>query len=179
MTDDARRTNTGPREIERSAVISSDGLYRYQLTRRWGTDTPHVLWIMLNPSTADGEVDDPTIRRCIGFSQAWSFDAMTVCNLYALRCTRPIHLEHHPDPEGPQNVEWLAASMNRASLAVLAWGAHKTPRTARGNVVAMVETMLKKRGIRTVILGLTQAGHPRHPLYVKGGIEPTLYVVVA
>lgn len=169
---DAKRTNGGPENMLRTAVVSDDEIYRYHLTRQWSDGGRNVLWIMLNPSTADAENDDPTIRRCIGFSKAWGFDSLTVCNLFALRCTKPTHLEHHPDPEGPLNVEWLVHSMERAEKAVLAWGANAMPRTARGDVIGMVKAMLRTRAIPTFVLGLTSEGHPRHPLYVRADVQP-------
>lgn len=163
-----------PAAIVRSAVISDDELYRYQLSRRWGRESHHILWVMLNPSTADGTVDDQTIRRCIGFSRRWGFDALKVVNLYALRCTRPIHLEHHPDPVGPENFEWIIRSLLDADQVVLAWGAHKTPRTAHPDHAVEIEATLYGRGIPVVALGLTKVGEPRHPLYVRADAEPLL-----
>lgn len=163
----------------RNAVISEDGLYRYQLTRRWGDEPGHVLWIMLNPSTADGAQDDATIRRCIAFSRSWGFDALEVLNLYALRCTRPIHLEHHPDPVGPENLGWFQRRAPRADLAVLAWGAHATPRQVIHDPAPIVQAFLLQAGVRMVTLGLTKEGHPRHPLYVRASTEPSPFVVAA
>src|SRR5262249_32293760 len=106
----------------RGAVISGDGRYRYSLTRRWGRG-PRALWIMLNPSRADREVDDPTIRRCIGFSGSWGYGAMEVVNLYALRTPEPRLLRRHPDPVGPENDGWITRASRRATEIVLAWGA--------------------------------------------------------
>jgi len=59
-----------------STIISPCGKYRYLLERKWGIGLPCVTWIMLNPSTADAEKDDPTIRRCIGFSKAWGYGSL-------------------------------------------------------------------------------------------------------
>lgn len=162
-------------EQGRGAVLSDDGLYRYQLSRQWGPNPRNcILWVMLNPSTADADSDDPTIRRCIGFSRRWGFDALKVVNLYALRCTRPVHLEHHPDPVGPDNEEWIAHSLESVDQVVFAWGAHKPPRTAPYDVVLNVETIIGSTNLPIVALGWTQDGHPRHPLYVKGDSEPLL-----
>lgn len=73
----------------RGAVISDDGRYRYRLWRTWAPELPRMAWIMLNPSTADAEVDDPTIRRCVGFAKREGCGGIEVVNLYAYRSTDP------------------------------------------------------------------------------------------
>ncbi len=89
-----------------SAVLSECARYRYRLDRAWERDDHGlgtVTWVMLNPSTADADVDDPTIRRCIGFSKAWGYNALTVVNLFAWRATSPRDLCAVEDPVGPDN----------------------------------------------------------------------------
>jgi hypothetical protein len=138
-----------------------DGPYRYILGRAWGPEENPVLWVMLNPSTADAEKDDPTIRRCISFSKAWGHGALVVVNLYALRSTDPRALLAHPSAVGPSNDAHILAEVLRAGLVVAAWGAH--PAVAfRAPIVSEI------LGRSAVCLGHTAAGHPRHPLYVKG-----------
>jgi hypothetical protein len=88
------------RPTERGCVLSPDGLYRYLLWRTWNPKANTMVWLMLNPSTADAMNDDPTIRRCIGFAQREGCGSIQVLNLYALRATKPKHLFDHPDPEG-------------------------------------------------------------------------------
>ncbi len=154
-----------------------DGEYRYALNRSWGDKydekctfydpAKRVGWIMLNPSTADTTTNDPTIRRCIAFSKAWGFGSLTVVNLFARRCTRPVHLADPGDPTGPLNdaaIEWAAANCQRI---VAAWGAHK-PSGGRARVVA---DNLLVRGVQLMCLGTTKDGHPRHPLYVPASTE--------
>lgn len=151
------------------AVLSDDGVYRYELGRRWA-DGPCDLWIMLNPSTADATLDDPTIRRCIGFSKGWGAGSLIVVNLFALRATDPAALLRHPDPVGPDNDERIADLAASAERVVAAWGAHKlaAPRArelARGIADGDWTTLSVKA------LGTTKAGAPRHPLYVRGDTE--------
>lgn len=167
----------------KGAVLSDDGMYRYQLIRRWGDGRSHVLWIMLNPSTADASVDDPTIRRCIGFTRAWDFDALTVVNLYAYRETKPENLIDALgagiDIRGPENKEHIRRSIAGAGLAVLAWGTGFQPLRKRFVPRLNVEGMLREAKVPTVVLGLTKNGTPRHPLYVRKDTEPIPYMMVA
>ena len=144
----------------RTAEISPDGRYRYLLGRRWSSG-PRATFIMLNPSTADAAQDDPTIRRCIGFARGWGLGAMQVVNLYALRATDPAALWRAQDPVGPYNDAILAACAlaHQDAPLVAAWGAN-----ARHDRVAAV---LRLPGMdRLTTLGVTKAGHPRHPLYL-------------
>src|ERR1019366_767130 len=113
-------------EVIRSATLSACQSYRYDLTRSW-SDRPRVAWVMLNPSTANGTVDDPTIRRCLAFSKAWGFGGLTVVNLFALRSTDPKALLAHVDPCGPSNLQFIKGAIGGSALAVAAWGAHKLP----------------------------------------------------
>lgn len=143
-----------------------DGEYRYRLDRWWG-DGPRLGWIMLNPSTADGVHDDPTIRRCIGFAKRCGYDGIVVVNLFARRCTRPEHLADPGDPVGPHNNEAILNMGYYCPVVVAAWGAHPV---ARGHVLSVASTMEAAR--RTLhCLGVTQGGAPRHPLYVRADAE--------
>lgn len=149
------------------AVVSGDGVYRYRLGRNWG-DGPTDVWIMLNPSTADATRDDPTIRRCIGFSKRWGAGGLVVVNLYALRSTDPAALLTHPDPVGPDNDETLVMAGAHAELtggrAIAAWGTH--PATAHRAVAAYALAG------PLWCLGTTRSGAPRHPLYVPAVTQP-------
>lgn len=102
----------------RDAEGSDDGLYRYSLTRSWGDGLERVCWVMLNPSTADHETDDPTIRRVVDFSMRLGFDSCEVVNLWAWRATSPAELAKALDPRGPDNFEAIATAMARSSLAI-------------------------------------------------------------
>jgi hypothetical protein len=151
-----------------SAVISPDGVYRYQLRRQWGDDLT-CGFVMLNPSTADADVDDPTIRRCLGFARGWGYDALIVVNLFALRATDPKRLKTHPDPIG-DNDRHIAAAVREMDMVICAWGAH--PLAAKR--ATKVETILRRYRACPEIccLGKTRDGAPRHPLYVKGDVHP-------
>jgi hypothetical protein len=152
------------------ALLSEDGLYRYRLWRTWGPGK-RMAWIMFNPSTADAEMDDPTIRRCMGFAKREGYGGIEVINLYALRCTKPKHLLDHPDPEGPDNrAHWDAVlSHDRIGMIVAAWG------SADARLALPQSRAVASRYIGGWFsLGVTRAGFPRHPLYVRADqpLEP-------
>ena len=142
------------------ATFSRDRRYRYRLWRRWDRTRPVVAFVMLNPSTADAERDDPTIRRCGGFARGWGFSAMTVVNLFALRATDPARLRRARDPIGPDNDDHIAAAAAGCDALVLAWGAHGALGGRDRDVLALL------RGCRPACLGVTRSGQPRHPLYL-------------
>lgn len=146
--------------VHRSACISDCGRYRYWLRRSWRTGSGVVCFVMLNPSTADAEIDDPTIRRCVSFAQAWGYSALSVRNLFALRATDPRELLKAEDPVGPLGDVELGVAKT-ADRVVVAWGA-KVPFDRDRKALALLE------GAPLWCLGTTKHGHPRHPLYVAG-----------
>jgi hypothetical protein len=147
-------------EMVRGADISDDGLYRYRLWRTW-SPMPSLAFIMLNPSTADAEIDDPTIRRCMNFARREGAGGIEVVNLYALRCTKPRHLLDHPDPEGDLNPMAWTETLYSGIEVVAAWGA--------GAEIDGLPPSLALRGFSGApkCLGTTKNGAPRHPLYVR------------
>lgn len=151
-------------ECFKSAAISPCGTYRYLLTRYWGPGF-RLPFIMLNPSTADADVDDPTIRRCMGFARREGAGGIVVANLFALRATSPTAIKYVEDPIGPKNADAME-SVRVTSLVtdfpiICAWGEHSGFRGAE------VTRLLSTAGTRLVCLGLTKSGAPRHPLYVR------------
>jgi len=146
-----------------SAMLSDDGVYRYSLNRSWDKARPVVIFVMLNPSTADAKVDDPTIRRCIGYAKRWGFGGLFVVNLYALRATDPRELAEHADPVGPLNEVFVRQATKRCDV-VVAWGAHPM-------AVQRSKTIDLSRAKSVTCLGVTKSGAPRHPLYVRADRE--------
>lgn len=153
-----------------SAVLSPCGTYRYELRRTWGTG-PVCGWIMCNPSTADAEADDPTIRRCVGFARRWGYAGIVVRNLYALRATDPRELRRHPDPVGSDNDAHLLDAVDD-EITVCAWGVNGR----RGDAVI---NALADEGANLHYLAMTKAGVPKHPLYLRGDLEPLPFGGVA
>lgn len=151
--------------MERDAMISGDGLYRYLLTRDWDRELPKLGFIMLNPSTADGREDDPTIRRCLGFARSWGFGSIAVGNLFALRATKPIELTKAEYPIGPVNETWIDAVVRESELVIAAWGSHPFAAVRAKHVGKRLADQLS-------CLGVTKAGHPKHPLYLRADTQP-------
>lgn len=163
-----------------SAVLSDCGAYRYALWRDLGMlGQGTITFVMLNPSTADADQDDPTIRRCISFAESWGAARLAVANLYAYRATDPEALSSVDDPVGPENDRWIEKLASEAAQVIVAWGAKRGPVPGRdGKVLGLLEAA----GLIPQVLGLTDGGYPRHPLYVRGRdgngdpIEPTAYL---
>ena len=141
------------------ATFSACGRFRYRLSRTWRPDPP-LLFVMLNPSTADAREDDPTLRRCFGFAQRAGFGALEVVNLFAYRATDPRDLRAAGYPVGPRNDEHIAAAVRDSAALCLAWGSNAT-RLAR---VAEVLALLRGLRARPQCLRLTRDGCPQHPL---------------
>lgn len=143
--------------------------YRYWLHRDidpWAINPTRIVWLMLNPSTADCTVNDPTIKQCLAFSAKWRYQCLDVVNVFAWRATDPRELRHTVDPVGPDNDREIAGAVADATLVMCAWGAHKIPATR-------LETL---RGILAGkmlgCLGTTKTGMPWHPLYRPHHLVP-------
>lgn len=149
----------------RDALLSSDGKYRFKLYRQWVVPADKTIcWIMLNPSSADAEIDDPTIRKCIRFSEIWGYHAMWVGNLNPYRTSDPLKI---PKDESLtpivnhgsawQNRGCIWQIMDASDKIVVAWGTHGynyvPPWIAEDRVI--------------YCLGKTKFGYPKHPLYLK------------
>lgn len=147
--------------LSMDAHISDCGRYRYSLIRRLDMGERAILFVGLNPSTADASQDDPTIRRCVGFARAWGFDWLYMGNLNAFRSTDPKGLPTDPiEAVGPRNQEELAWMAQKAEIVVAAWGANRLNRYA----AQLGERIQRRENARH--LGLTKSGAPKHPLYM-------------
>lgn len=143
----------------REALISSCGLYRYWLLRRWA-DGPLLLFVMLNPSTADGRIDDATIRRCTTFALAHGYAGFYVVNLYAFRATHPVDLKRAGYPVGPEADVHFQRLLAVCTDVCVAWGANASGLARPAEVLRM----LRDAGRSPLCLGVTRGGHPQHPL---------------
>src|SRR5439155_13358696 len=108
------------------AIFDINGRYRYSLWRAWSSYHPRIAFVLLNPSTADEERNDPTIRRCIGFARAWQFGSVEVVNLFAYMATDYRELFKVSDPVGEENDRFLVQAVERCSAVVVGWGTRGT-----------------------------------------------------
>lgn len=166
--------------MRRGASLSADGVFRWTLWRRWD-DGPTMTFIMLNPSSADADLDDPTIRRCIGFARREDCGGILVVNLYPYRTHKPKYLvraiEEWPGlpvipPDGGEEGlrQLIHAFVGPTGPVVAAWGAHPVAASQAEEVCYLAGL----GGVPLWCLGKTKTGAPRHPLYVKADtpLEP-------
>lgn len=152
----------------KGATLSDDKLYRYDLTRQWEdrADPDTVVFIGLNPSTADALEDDPTIRKCVEFTSRLGGQRLVMINLFAFRATDPAELQRQHDrgvdiigPDTNQIIlEWVA----QAHRVILGWGVHGTLNGRDKQVTAMLPRVGKVSCLKR-----TKDGHPGHPLYIS------------
>ncbi len=171
-----------PARMHRSAEISECGKYRWWLRRSWQiyhdglpviTGKGVCCFVMLNPSTADGTQDDPTIRRCIGFAQRWGYNALSVRNLFPWRATDPRELFTAEAVTGGERGDSELLTSCTADLLIAAWGA-SVPFGRDKSALELFRTHFS--GVPIYCLGTTKHGCPRHPLYVKGDTQPQMFV---
>lgn len=151
------------------AVISDDQKYRYYLSRKWSEEGKVIAFIGLNPSTADAERDDPTIRRCINFAKSWGGSKLVMGNLYAYRSTNPNILNSVDDPIGVDNDAWLARIISESQIVIAAWG-------VLGKIHGRDIQILNNHRANLSYLKLTKEGYPAHPLYLSSTLTPIKYV---
>ena len=147
---------------ESGAILSEDRRYRYALWRKWEQqEKRYVLFIGLNPSTADEEEDDNTIRRCKRFAADWGYGAVCMANLFAGRATEPKEMMKLSDPVGYENNSWLLDLARGADLIVCAWGNDGTYMQRDNEVLTLLSEY------KLMCLVKNKSGTPKHPLYVK------------
>lgn len=153
--------------MKKSAVISECRKYRYELRRIWDESKPLVLFIGLNPSKADAEDDDNTSRVCINYAKRWGYGGLLLGNLFAVRSTDQAGLFKAEDPVGPRNDNALAELQNQAALVVCAW-------SGSGHYQARDRAVLGTLRDPHCLVRL-KSGHPGHPLYKSGALQPIRY----
>jgi hypothetical protein len=147
---------------EGSASLSTCGAYRWRLDRCWDESRPVLVWIMLNPSTADGLIDDQTIRKCVGFAQRWGYGAIVVVNLFAYRATKPRDLwdamARGVDVVGHENDAAIQGALTSPDGGVaVAWG--KIPTKAANRARRVIADL----AIQPMCIGRNGDGSPVHP----------------
>jgi len=165
-------TRTHQKNDAHSTALYSDcGCYRYALTRIWQPEGGKALFVMLNPSTATELQNDPTVERCERRARALGFGAFRVCNIFAWRDTDPRKMRAAADPIGPANDAAILEGCRWADRIICGWGTHGE-HLNRG---PQIETLMRATGLPLHHLGLTKAGHPRHPLYIGYAVQPSLW----
>lgn len=152
----------------KDAIISQCKKYRYTLMRRWDKTKPLVGFIGLNPSTADANQDDPTIRRCRNFSKSWGYGGMIMVNLFAFRATDPKVMKAHDEPVGDSNDFFLNYVDEQCPLVVACWGNHGSHLDRDLAVYNMMSGL--------DCLKVSKSGQPAHPLYLKADLKPKMYL---
>jgi hypothetical protein len=152
------------RTLENACHFSADRRHRYTLLHRINPlfGGRLIMWIGLNPSTADEQQLDPTLTRIRSFSEREGFDGFLMTNIFGFRATDPKVMRSTRDAVGPENDEALRAAARRCEIIVAAWGAHGIHQDRALAVVKLFP------GRELWCLGTTKDGHPRHPLYVAG-----------
>jgi len=154
------------------AIFSEDQQYRYTLRRDASpTGTGTLLFLMLNPSTADEVANDPTVTRCIRYARDWGFKRLFVANIFALRSTDPAKLLLHPEPIGLDNDRWIRTLAGAADQVVGAWGAHAAVVEREPQILELLRGTVDE----IYCLEKSAAGHPRHPLYMPASLKPQLW----
>lgn len=153
--------------VQRIAEFSECRLYRYSLRIIWDPSLPLASFIGLNPSTADEWQDDPTVRRCRNFAEAWTCGGLLMLNIFAFRATDPTDMKKVEEPVGPRNTAayLIEQLVSCGGPHIAAWGKHGIHRD-RGEYI-------KGHVPRLDCLALNQDGSPKHPLYLKRSLMPT------
>lgn len=146
--------------IKRSADFSPCETYRYTLIREWDDSLPRLLFVLLNPSTADAVNDDPTNRRGMGFARQWGYGSCVFVNLFAYRTPNPDEMKLAADPVGSNNDTFILAQAYASETIVAAWGSHGPHRGRSFEVRRLL------KNFKLYCLGKTNAGEPKHPLYL-------------
>lgn len=155
---------------ESDAIHNADRTRRYALFRRWAPG-PRVLWVLLNPSTADESRNDPTLRKCIAYTQAWGFGGLVVVNAFSIKATSPKDMKASSSPGDDSEsdsyiLKYAEEIISEGGIILCGMGAHASHR-GRGLVVV---DMLKHHPLHYLIL--TKEGYPGHPLYLSGDLKP-------
>ena len=149
----------------KGALLSEDNKYRYQLSRIWNKDKNLLLFIMNNPSKADEDIDDPTIRKIINYAKLWGYGGILVGNLYAYRSSCPKVLKNINDPIGPDNIKNIKILITLADKVIYAWGFNqKEPKW----LCELVDI--------PYCIDISKKGNPKHPLYLKNDLQPKLFL---
>jgi len=154
--------------MESSAIFDRTQTYRYLLRRSWEQSKPCIAFIMLNPSRADAQLNDPTIRRCLGFARTWGYGSLVVANLFGFRAANPKQLHQVEDAIGKECDRYILEAIALSRCTVIAWG-------NGGTLAGRDRTVLDLIRTEVYCLGMNRSGQPRHPLYVRADTPLVLF----
>lgn len=150
--------------MKKDAMLSKDRQYRYVLSRIWDEDKPIVVFIGLNPSTADELNDDSTITKCINYAKSWSYGGFYMLNLFAYRAKNPSDMFDAKEPIGSENDNFIKEYIKKSDKIVCAWGDNGDFKQRGESVLELVPN--------AYYLKLNKSGQPAHPLYLKSDFIP-------
>ena len=152
--------------MRKKATLSKNGIYRYMLYREWDKTKPTLMFIMLNPSTADAYKDDPTIRRCISFAKELGYGSLYVGNLFPFRSPSPKELSEHKHSHISMDInkKWVKSMYGKSEKTIAAWGSNY-----KGKIPLYI------RGMKLYTLRINASGSPAHPLYLPKYCTPELW----
>ena len=166
-------------QIERTAWISPCERYRHALGRHWDRALGCVVFIGLNPSTADAMRDDPTIRRCINFAYDWGYGGIEMCNLFDWRSTDPKKIPRASFTVSNKNDWVIYRKVRRAKMVIACWGRVPWADLRICDLFSRVYRRCEDTGDpgceRWKCLGHTKDDYPKHPLYLRKDTKPTLF----
>jgi hypothetical protein len=150
--------------MKKNAILSKGRKYRYVLSRIWDNSKEKIVFIGLNPSTADETIDDPTIRKCITYAKKWGYGGFYMLNLFAYRATEPGNMKMANDPVGEENDYYLDEYINKVNIAICCWGNHGQFKSRSKQVLSKYNNLY--------FLKLNKTGEPAHPLYLSNSLIP-------
>ena len=154
--------------IKKSAIFSPCETYRYSLTRIWNHKKKPILFIGLNPSTADENNDDPTIRKCMHYVYQWGFGGLIMVNLFAFRATLPNDLKKSKFPVGKNNNQFIINAAQKSEMTIVAWGNDGQLYGRDNEVLELISNPM--------CINTNKTGQPAHPLYQKNDATPKSYI---
>jgi len=153
--------------LDAGAELSKCRRYRYSLWRLWDSSKPYVLFVGLNPSTADEYEDDPTLSKCMQYATNWGYGGVYMANLFAFRATQPEDLFKADKPIGDKNDDWIRRLNNKVAMTVAAWGNHGLFMGRSSDVKPQLKSLY--------FLKLNKTGEPAHPLYLRSNLIPSQF----
>ena len=150
--------------LDYGAIFSKCRIYRYVLWRTWDLKKPKIMFLGLNPSTADEINNDPTVTRCINYSKSWGYGGLYMMNIFSFRTTYPSKLKQSNNPIGKDNDKWILKIAKDVDKCVGAWGNDGKFLNRSKTIFELIPVLY--------CLKINKSGEPSHPLYLKSTLKP-------